>query len=103
MLQAHSILWNYLWVAPNVYLFVLAVILWHRRFHQQLPIFIAFAVLASIGELAVYTADVTPSVLPEDFWRADWVSLVIGGLLKFALIAEIFGHAFDSYVSVAKL
>ena len=103
MLQAHSPLWHYLWVAPNVYLFVLALILWRRRLLQQLPVFVAFAVLASIGELAVYTADVTPSVLAEDFWRTDWVSLVIASLLKFALIAEIFGRAFDSYVSVAKL
>src|ERR1051326_218178 len=97
MLQAHSPLWHYLWVAPNVYLFVLALILWRRRLHKQIPIFVAFAALASIAELAVYTADVTPSVLPENFWRTAWVSVVIGSLLKFALIAEIFSHAFNSY------
>jgi hypothetical protein len=103
MLQAHSPLWHYLWVAPNLYLLVLTVILWRRRLHKQLPIFVAFAILASMGELAVYTADVSPSVSAENFWKTDWVSLVIGSLLKFALIAEIFSHAFNPYVSVAKL
>lgn len=103
MLRAHSLLWNYLWAAPNVYLFLLAVILWRRRLHKQIPIFVAFAVLASIAQLAVYAADVVPSVAAEDFWRTDWVSLVIASLLKVALIAEIFGHAFNPYPSLAKL
>lgn len=103
MLRAHSLLWNYLWVAPNVYLFILAFILWRRRIHKQIPIFFAFAILSSAGHLAVYVADIAPSVSPENFWRTDWVSLVITNLLKFALIAEVFGHAFNPYASLAKL
>ena len=32
-----------------------------------------------------------------------WVGLLVEGLLKFALIGEIFAHVFDPYPSVAKL
>ena len=64
MLQAHSFLWHYLWVAPNILLLVLAVLLWRRKLHKQFPIFLTFAVVSSIEQLTVYAADVLPSVSP---------------------------------------
>lgn len=103
MLQAHSFLWHYLWVAPNVLLLLLAAMIWRRGLRKQFPTFLAFAILSSAGQLGVYAADITPSVSAEGFWRADWASLMIEGVLKFALIAEIFGSAFGRYSSVAKL
>ena len=43
MLQAHSFLWNYLWVAPNLYLLALGVLmpehnleLWNRELDRLL-------------------------------------------------------------------
>ncbi len=103
MLQAHSFLWHYLWVAPNVLLLLLAAVIWKRGLRGRFPTFIAFAVLSSVGQLAVYTADIAPSVSAEGFWRVDWASLVVEGFLKFALIAEIFGSAFGSYRSLARV
>lgn len=103
MLQAHSILWHYLWVAPNVILLALALVMWRRRLVKAFPIFFCFAILSAIGQLAVYFADIAPTVSPENFWRVDWASILVEGVLKFALIAEIFAFAFGPYSSVAKL
>ena len=103
MLQAHSFLWHYLWVAPNLFLLVLAVFLWRRRAASQFPVFFAFAILSSVGQLAVYAADIVPSVDPTTFWLVDWGNLVLGGILKFALIGEIFALVFGSYASLARL
>jgi hypothetical protein len=103
MLQAHSFLWHYLWVAPNLLLAVLAVFLWRRGTARQFPAFFAFAILSSIGQLAVYAADILPSVTPTTFWRVDWADLVLEGILKFALVGEIFALVFGSYASLAQL
>ena len=69
MLQAHSILWHYLWVAPNLILLALAFLVWKRRLSKELRTFLAFAILSAIGQLAVYVADIVPSVSAENFWR----------------------------------
>jgi hypothetical protein len=103
MLQAHSFLWHYLWVAPNVFLLLLAFLIWRRGVHRQYPALFAFTILCACAELAVYVADVAPTVTAETFWRVDWASLLIEGPLKFVLIAEVFAHVFGAYASLAKL
>jgi hypothetical protein len=103
MLQAHSLLWHYLWVAPNVFLVVLAFLLYRHRIYERYPFFLAFAVVTGLEQLTVYAADVIPSVTPETWWRLFWAGLLIEGLLKFALVGEIFGNVFNAYASVAKL
>jgi len=103
MLQAHSFLWNYLWVAPNLLLLIIGFLAWRYGIARQFPAFCAFAVLSAVSHLALYTADVAPWVTPPTFWRIYWVTLLIEGALKFALIAEIFAHAFGSYPTLAQL
>ncbi len=103
MLQAHSLLWSYLWVAPNLLLFFLGFLIWKRGISTRVRAFFAFAVLSAVSELAVYAADVLPAVGPQTFWRIDWASLLIEGVLKFMLIGEIFAKVFGSYRSVARL
>jgi hypothetical protein len=103
MLRAHSFLWHYLWVAPNLLLLVLAIFLWRRKTASQFPAFLVFVILSSIGQLVVYAADILPSVAPLTFWRVDWADLILEGALKFALIAEIFALLFGSYASLAQL
>lgn len=103
MLQAHSFLWHYLWVAPNILLILLALLIWKRGLSRQFPVFVSFALLSALGELGVYTADVVPTITPQTFWRIDWASLLIEGPLKFLLVAEIFANVFGSYASLARL
>ena len=100
MLQAHSLLWNYLWVAPNLLLFLLAVVLFRRGTWRQTPAFFAFAILSAIADLSVFTADVIPSVSPEAFWRADWAGLLIESFLKFLVFGEVFARVFNPFPSV---
>jgi phosphate starvation-inducible membrane PsiE len=103
MLQAHSSLWHYLFVAPNVLLLVLAIVIWRRSLHKQFPIFVIFAVVTGVEQLTIYTADVLPSVSPTAWWKIFWVGLLLEALVKFALIGEIFGRVFGQYPSLAKL
>ena len=103
MLRSHTPLWHYLWVAPNLLLIILAILTWRRGLRKTFPVFVVYALVSAIGQLAVYAADVAPWVTAENFWRVDWASLVSEGVLKFALIAEIFAQTFNPYPSVAKV
>jgi len=103
MFRAHSLLWHYLWVAPNLLLLILALLMWKRRLVGQVPVFFAFAILTALTELTEYATDVIPTVSAATYWRADWTNLLIQGVLKFALVGEIFAHVFGSYESIARL
>jgi hypothetical protein len=103
MLQAHSILWHYLWVAPNVFLLILAMVLWQRGLHQQYLAFFLFAIWGGLAQLTLYAADVIPSVSPDTFWHVLWSGLLIEAILKFAVIGELFSGIFGPYPSLAKL
>jgi hypothetical protein len=103
MLQAHSLLWHYLWVAPSVLLLILGFGLWRLGVHRQHPFFLAFVLASAIEQLTLYLLDIVPSVEPGTWWRFFWVGLVLEGILKFALLAEIFAHVFRPYVAIAKL
>jgi hypothetical protein len=103
MLQAHSFLWNYLWVAPNVLLLTLAIVLASRGQGRQFLSFTVFAIVSSIGEISVFLADIAPSVSAENFWRIDWANLLIATLLKFILIGEAFSHVLSRYPSISRL
>jgi len=101
MLQAHSLLWHYLWIAPNVILLLLAARGW-RRLKEQFPVFLIFAVLSATQQLTLYLADILPWVSGETFWRTDSISLLIDTLLKFVLIAELFSRLFGPYTAIAR-
>jgi hypothetical protein len=103
MLQAHSFLWHYLWIAPNVLLLGLGVLLWRRSLHRQYPAFTAFAILGAMGQLVLYAADVLPFVSAPNFWRAYWIRLLLDAVLKIAVFAEIFFHVCGAYSVVARL
>ncbi len=103
MLQAHSFLWHYLWVAPNLLLVALALTMWRRGLHRHFPAFVAFALLAAAEQLTVYTADVLPFVSDVRWWRILWGGLLLEAVLKTVLIAEIFSQISGSYPTIAKL
>ena len=102
MLQAHSFLWNYLWVAPNLLLLVLAMVFWIRGLAKQYPAFVVFAVVSAVGEISVFAADVAPFVSAKNFWLIDWANLIIESLLKFVLVGEIFSRVLSSYSSISR-
>lgn len=103
MLQAHSPLWHYLWVAPNVLLLALAFVIWRRQLYRQVPIFWWFAMVVALEQLTIYVADILPSVGPFTWYHIVWVGLLVEALVKFALVGEIFGSVFGQYSSLAKV
>src|ERR1700722_1986630 len=103
MLQAHSLLWHYLWVAPNVLALLLAVGLVRRGLHKQYPFFVAYLGFASIKELCLYALDLSPRISGNFWWGTFWVGTIIEGLLKFFLVAELLQHLLHPWPSVSKL
>jgi|GraSoi2013_100cm_1033763.scaffolds.fasta_scaffold89554_1 hypothetical protein len=103
MLQAHSLLWHYLWLAPHILQVALAVLLWQRGLHKLFPVFLAYTIFEAIEEFTLYAMDVLPSVRAETFWQAFWVGLIIEGVIRFALIGEIFRHLLRPWPAVANL
>jgi len=103
MLQAHSILWDYLWVAPNLFLLAVGVLIWKRGLSRQVPAFLAFAILCALGQLALFGADIAPFVSAPNFWRVDWANLLLESLLKFLVIGEVFSRVFMQYPSISRV
>jgi hypothetical protein len=103
MLQPHSLLWHYLWLAPSVLLLILAGSMWRLQLFKQFPLFFALAITSAVEQLTLYACDLAPSVSAKTWWQVFWVGLFVEGLLKFALIGQIFAGAFDNYPSVAKV
>ncbi len=103
MLQAHSFLWNYLWVAPNLYLLALGVLMLRRGLWRQVPYFVAFALLIPTLDLVRFVLDIAPRVSPEAFWIFTWGALIVESPLKFIVIGEAFSRVLHSYPSLARL
>ncbi|SRR6266851_1858521 len=89
MLQAHSFLWHYLWLAPNVLQASLAVILWRRGLHTLSPVFFAYLIFGTIEQLTLYGMDVLPSVSAEAFWSASLIGLTAEAILVVGVIGEL--------------
>ena len=103
MLQAHSFLWHYLWLAPHVLQIALAVLLWRRGLHRVFPVFLAYTIFEAIEEFTLYALDIIPSVKGETFWQVFSIGLVIEGLIRFAVIAELFVHLLRPWPALGKV
>src|SRR5215469_14522778 len=103
MLQRHSLLWNYLWVAPNLLSLLLGFLIWKRGLARQIPAFFAFATLGALGDLVVYAADMAPFVSAPNFWRIEWANLLLESALKLLVLGEIFSKLLFPYSSISRL
>ena len=103
MLQAHSFLWNYLWVAPDLYLIGLGIVMWRRGFSRQVPCLVIFALLIPTMDLVRFILDIAPWASADTFWIVSWVSIIVESLLKFLVIGEAFARVLEFYPSLARL
>jgi len=103
MFQAHSLLWHYLWVAPNLLLGVLAWILGRRGFYPRFRAFIWYAWFQLAQWAVLYPIDLIRSIPAVDFWRVYWVSLALESGIVFVLISDIFNEVFGAYAALARL
>jgi hypothetical protein len=103
MLQPHSFLWHYLWLAPQILQVVLAVILWRRGIHRRFPVFFTYLVYGALEEFTLYGMDVLPSVSAVTWWRVFCVGLVLQGFIRLAVLGELFFHLLRSRPAIAKV
>jgi uncharacterized membrane protein len=103
MLQPHSFLWHYLWVAPQILQAGLAVLLWRRGIHRHFPVFFAYLVFEAIEQLTLYGMDILPSVSVTTWWFACCIGLVLEGFIRLAVMGELFFHLLRSRPAIAKV
>jgi len=103
MLQPHSLLWHYLWVAPCVFLAVLALVMWKRGLHREFPAFFYYAVFEAVGGGILYITDLTPSVSATVYWWIYLSFLIVEAFIKFVVIGEVFTHLLRRYPSLGRM
>jgi hypothetical protein len=103
MLQAHSLLWHYLWVAPNALALILAVCIGLRGLRRQYPWFAAYLIVAGLKELCLYGFDLSPRISGNLWWGTFWVGTIIEGLVKFFVVAELLQHLLHPWPSIARM
>jgi len=103
MLQAHSFLWNYLWIAPNLYLMALGSLIWKRGLSRRVPYLVAFSLVLPTMDLVRFVLDVADWASADTFWIASWISIIVESLLKFLVIGEAFSLVLKRYPSLARL
>ena len=103
MLQSHSFLWHYLWLAPNVLQAALALLLRWRGLHRLSPVFFTYLIFGAIDQFILYGMDVSPSVSAEEYWSASLVGLTAEAILVVALIGELFLGLLHGRPAIAKV
>jgi hypothetical protein len=104
MLQPHSLLWHYLWVAPCVLLAVLAFLMWRRGLHREFPAFFLYAIFEAVCGGAIYAIDVNPSIFSDRiYWWSYLIFLVVEVFIKLIVIGEVFTHLLRSYPPLGRM
>jgi hypothetical protein len=103
MLQAHSFIWHYLWLAPHVLQLGLGILMWRRGLHRLFPLFWAYLMFEAVEEFALYVLDVSPRFSAHTFWSGFCIGLVVQGLISFAVIGELFRHTLGLWPALAKV
>lgn len=103
MLQAHSFLWHYLWLAPHVLQVLLAILIWRLRLYKSLPVFLAYLIFEALEGFILYGMDISPTISGEAYWRAFCAGLIIEGLLKFGVVGELFVQLLRPWPALGKL
>ncbi|HEX3820914.1 MAG TPA: hypothetical protein VHW45_11295 [Candidatus Sulfotelmatobacter sp.] len=103
MLQAHSFLWHYLWLAPGLLSLFFAVVLWLRGEHRKYPFFVVYLLFVPVEQFCLYIFDLSPRISAVAWWYAFWVGTIVEGMLKFAILSELLRHLLSPWPSIAKL
>jgi hypothetical protein len=103
MLQAHSFLWHYGWIAPNILSLILAACIWRQSLNRQYPLFFLYLIFTGLEGLCLYALDISPKISAITWWGAFWAGMIVEGCLKFALTGELLHHLLRSWPSIAKL
>jgi hypothetical protein len=93
----------YLWIAPHLILFVVAIFLLKRRLFAEFPTFVLYAWYEIIEFAVLFTIAV--SGLNRGAWYAHTylATLALSTALRFGVIQEIFNHIFREHGPVDAL
>jgi len=98
----HSqIVYQCLWCAHPILQLAVAVALWRRKLYQQFPVFFTY-ILAQIAIFAV-TFPLWRAGNYEWFFWSYWLGAVVGAILGFKVIHEVFLDVFRPYHTLKDL
>jgi hypothetical protein len=103
MLRPHSLLWHYLWIAPDVLLACLAFVMWKRRLYRNFPAFFYYLLFESVSLAVTYALDISPTISGDAYWRTYFGCSVIEVFVKFAVMGEIFTSLLRPYPPLGRL
>jgi hypothetical protein len=103
MLQPHSLLWHYLWVAPDILLVALALLMWKRGLQREFPAFFYYILFEAAGGGILYALDVIRWIPGPVYWWSFFVFLVVEVFVKFTVVGVVFMGLLRPYPSVGKL
>jgi hypothetical protein len=101
MFQAHSFLWHYLWVAPNLLFAVLAIVLWKRGLQKQLRGLFLYAWFQAAQCAVLFPLDHINAVSAWTYCFVDLISGVLEFAVVFLLVSDLFAGLFDEYAALA--
>jgi hypothetical protein len=96
-MHPHSILWHYLWLAPRIFLLLIAAVMIRRKLYRDFPIFFAYTLWVAILGLILFALDQSPSISAVRYWQVYWMDSIACIILRFGMIWEIFAHVFQPY------
>jgi hypothetical protein len=99
----HTLLWNYLWIAPHALQLLIVVVMLRRGLFREFPVFFAYTVFDILTEGMLFVLDHKGSVISEQYWTAYWILLGIETSLRFAIIFELFSSVFENYPALKQL
>jgi hypothetical protein len=103
MLQPHSLLWHYLCVAPYALVLVLALFMWRRGLHRELPAFFCYILFEAAGGPILYAVDLSPAASASFYWWSYLCFTVVEVFIKFVVIGEVFTHLLSRYPPLGRL
>jgi len=99
-MQAHSLLWHYLWLAPHAFQAAILVVMIRRRLLHDFPVFFTYTAWSATLGLVLFILDHLSSVSPALYWQADWVEMIGSIILRFGVVWEIFAQIFKPYPAI---
>ena len=102
-MDPHSLLWNYLWIAPHVLQAVLAGIIVARGLSRQFPVFLTYVIFDLAQNFVLFVGYHSAAVSVQTYSQI-YVGGMIGCIaLRFGVIYEVFQQVFRSYPGVEEL
>jgi hypothetical protein len=92
-MEAHSLLWYYLWIAPHLLQIPLAILIFQRGLHRNFPWFTSYTIYQVLINVTLFVLNHSSQVSGESYHVATNIDTLLSIILRFGVIYEIF-HVF---------